>query len=275
MATPQRLVFGDVAELYDRTRPGYPQALIDDLIALAALKEDGRALEVGAGTGQATTLFAGRGVPVLAIEPSPAMAAVARRNCAAFGNVEIVEADFERWDPAGERFALLYSAQAWHWIEPEVRYRRARQALASGAFLAAFWNRAAWGSSPLRDALSQVYRRAAPDLDADSPMHPDNLSPDDDSAWPAEIAAADGFEAPSVSLYDWSQDYSSAEYAGLLGTLSEIALLPHETRERLLSGVRGAIDEHGGVLTMPMLTHLRLARAVGQRRQLAGTGGGV
>ncbi len=262
MATPRRLVFGDVAELYDRSRPSYPESLIDDLIATAGLGEGGRALEVGAGTGKATILFAVRGVAVLAIEPSLGMAAVARRNCAGFPNVEIVETDFERWDPAGERFALLYSAQAWHWIEPELRYRRARAALEPGGTLAAFWNRAAWGSSPVREALVDVYRRQAPLMSSDGPMHPANLTPDDDTGWPAEIAAAEGLDAPSVRRYSWSQDYSSAEYVDLLGTLSEIRLLDDQTRAGLLAGVRGAVDDHGGVLTMPMLTHVRLARAV-------------
>jgi SAM-dependent methyltransferase len=256
------MVFGDVAELYDRSRPSYPEALVDDLIALAGLGEGRRALEVGAGTGKATVLFAVRGVDVLAIEPSLGMAAVARRNCAGFDGVEIVEADFENWDPAGERFGLLYSAQAWHWIDPEVRYRRARAALAPGAILAAFWNRAAWGESPLRDALSDVYRREAPGMDPENPMHPDNLTPVDEPGWPAEIAAADGFNAPSVRRYDWSSQRSSEEYAGLLATLSEVRLLDEPTRNALLAGVRDAIEEHGGVLTMPMRTHVRLARAV-------------
>jgi hypothetical protein len=35
-------------------------------------------------------------------------------------------------------------------------------------------------------------------------MSPDNLTPDDDSGWPAEIAAAEGFDAPDVRLYDWT-----------------------------------------------------------------------
>jgi hypothetical protein len=33
----QRLVFGEVAETYDRVRPGYPQALVDDVLAFARL----------------------------------------------------------------------------------------------------------------------------------------------------------------------------------------------------------------------------------------------
>ena len=86
----RRLVFGEVAELYDRHRPTYPAELIDDLVALAGLDASRPVLEVGAGTGKATVLFAQRGIPVLAIEPSPEMAAIAGRAAAGrAGSVEI------------------------------------------------------------------------------------------------------------------------------------------------------------------------------------------
>ena len=70
---PRRLVFGEVAGLYDRARPGYPASLIDDLVRWA--QPGARALEIGAGTGKATRLLAARGVSVLGIEPSAEMAA--------------------------------------------------------------------------------------------------------------------------------------------------------------------------------------------------------
>jgi hypothetical protein len=34
MTRPQRLVFGEDAELYDRVRPSYPDELIDDVVRL-------------------------------------------------------------------------------------------------------------------------------------------------------------------------------------------------------------------------------------------------
>ncbi len=46
------LIFDEVAELYDRARPRYPSALIDDLIGLSHVPEGGKILEVGCGTGQ-------------------------------------------------------------------------------------------------------------------------------------------------------------------------------------------------------------------------------
>jgi SAM-dependent methyltransferase len=136
-----RLVFGDVAEVYERVRPSYPDKLVDDVIEFSGIDGSGAALEVGAGTGKATRLFAARGLSVRALEPSPRMAAVARRACSTYENVTVEEREFEQFTPRGRQFRLLFSAQAWHWISPEVRYIRAREALAPGGLLAAFWNR--------------------------------------------------------------------------------------------------------------------------------------
>ncbi len=120
----QRLVFGEVAELYDKARASYQDALIDDVIAFAG-GPGLRAVEVGAGTGKATVGFAARGLDILALEPSPAMVAVARRNCAPYPRVRIEQTSFEDWpaDPGG--YGLVYSAQAWHWVRPEIRYQKA------------------------------------------------------------------------------------------------------------------------------------------------------
>ena len=95
MRREQRLVFGEVAELYDRHRPAYPGVVVDDLIGLAALGPGALVLEVGAGTGKATAMFAQRGIRVLAVEPSAEMAVVARRLFEGGGQVQ------ERELPAG------------------------------------------------------------------------------------------------------------------------------------------------------------------------------
>lgn len=262
MATERRLVFGEVADLYDRHRPTYPDAVIDDLAAL--VDGDARALEVGAGTGKATRLMAARAVNVVAVEPSPEMARIARSTCAALPGVTVVESDFEAFDPAGETFGLLYSAQAWHWIDPARRYGLARAVLAPGATLAVFWNRPAWTDSPLRTALSAVYRTIAPAMVTHGPLHPDNPSPDReiDEGWDTDIAAAAGLADPQALQYRWSLDYDADSFAGMLATVSEVRLLDPGTRGRLLDGVRATIAAHGDSLAMPMVTRLYLARAV-------------
>ena len=121
----QRLAFGRVADLYDRARPSYPAEVIDELIDAAALQPGSRVLEVGAGTGKATEQLAERGLAVLALEPDAAMAALARRRCASHPLVEISQLAFEDWR-AHERVHAVASAQAWHWIAPDVRWRGPR-----------------------------------------------------------------------------------------------------------------------------------------------------
>jgi SAM-dependent methyltransferase len=258
---PRRLVFGEVAELYERARPSYPAALIDDLVGWA--QPGARALEIGAGTGKATRLLAARGVSVLGIEPSAEMAAYARVVTEPFRNVEIIESDFERWRPGGVTFPLAYAAQAWHWVDQESGYAHARAALAPGGHLVAFWNRPAWGDTELRRALSDVYRRTVPELPPNGPMHPDNRDVSGaGESWAQAIVSTDGLTDPSERVYEWTLDYTAAEYVGLLGTLSEVRLLGDADRRALMQAVGETIERHGDRLTMPMATHASIARAV-------------
>lgn len=213
----RRLSFGPVADLYERVRPSYPEALVDDVLDHAGVGAGERVLEVGAGTGKATRLFAARDHPVVALEPSPEMAAVARRACAGFPNVAVVEFDFESWpvEPAG--FKLLISAQAWHWTDPDTRYATARRAVVAGGALAVFWNRPDWPACALGAALAEAYRRAAPELAPTGPMHPATAH-DLVLGWRDEIDAADGFERAEVRGYPWTARYTAGEYARLLCT---------------------------------------------------------
>jgi len=257
-------VFGNVADLYERVRPTYPEALVDDVIELSGVGLTGQALEVGAGTGKATRLFAARDMRVHAIEPSAEMAAVARRSCAGYVGVTVQETDFERFDPCGERFRLLFSAQAWHWISPDVRYVKAREVLEPGGLLALFWNRPRWEESALRPQLIEAYSRAAAAWDVDGepdPMHPATDTNPDPQGWERETAAVEGFERPQMRLYGWSSTYSTDEYLALLQTHSGHIVRPELERRAILDEVRKVIDANGGSIRMELETRLCLATA--------------
>ena len=112
-SAPAGVVFGSAAEAYQRYRLGYPAEVAEAVLAYAE-RPVRAALEVGAGTGKATRLFAARGVRITALEPDPAMAAVLRR-CTQGLAVKTVVARFEDFH-SEHRFDLLFSAAAWHWI---------------------------------------------------------------------------------------------------------------------------------------------------------------
>jgi SAM-dependent methyltransferase len=255
----QRLAFGSVAELYDRARPSYPPAAIDDVIAHAGLQDGDTVLEVGAGTGKATVLLAQRGLGVVALEPSAEMALVARDRCGSLGRVRVVETEFERWQ-ATDVFPALVSVQAWHWIAPGIRYERAHAALGPGATLAAVWTFPDWTTCSLAEALRGAYRAAAPQLSADFPMHPASEPTRLADDWVQEIESSSLFNGPVVKAHAWTQAYTSAEYVELLQTHQDHILLAAPQRRRLLAAITDAIERHGhGTLTMPFVTRVCLA----------------
>ncbi len=255
----QRLAFGRVAELYDRARPSYPAAAIDALLEYGGLVPGSRVVDVGAGTGKATELLAARGLDVTAIEPSAEMAALARVKLARWPGVTIVQSAFEAWEPS-ERFDAVVSVQAWHWVEPAVRYARAHQALAAGAMLAAVWSFPDWERCPERDALSRAYRNAPVKLQADFPMHPDSKPTRLAGDWEAEIAAGSGFGAAEVRRFPWSEGYTGEAYTALLRTHQDHILLGDEDRAALMGAIERCIEGSGGRVDLPLTTYVCLAR---------------
>ena len=119
-------VFNEVPELYDRVRPGYPDELFADLVAVTGTDDRSSVLEVGCGTGQATRSLGALGFPMTALEPGAEMAELARQRLADLGNVTIEVSAFEEWDGRGARFDVIAAASSWHWVDPAVGWQRAR-----------------------------------------------------------------------------------------------------------------------------------------------------
>ncbi|HWD85265.1 MAG TPA: class I SAM-dependent methyltransferase [Solirubrobacteraceae bacterium] len=259
----RRLSFGAVADAYDRSRPDYPPELVDDVIEYAGCGPGSEVLEIGAGTGKATRMFCARGLSVVAVEPDGEMAAVASRQAATAGHsVRIIQSDFESAALAAGAFPLAYSAQAWHWIEPETGYARVHGLLRSGGVLAAFWNRVDWSRCPLREELQAAYEESGADQVQLGPMHPGvSASPRTTDEWDPELARAAGFTHTGMRSYERVFRYTAAEYVALLGTHSDHILLAPEVRHQLLEQVSQTIERHGGVLELSVPTVLCVARA--------------
>ena len=159
---------------------------------------------------------------------------------------------------------MLFSAQAWHWISPDVRYFKAREVLEPGGLLALFWNRPRWEASPLRPHLIEAYSLAAAVRDVDGepdPMHPATTATPATHGWQREIAAVEGFERPQMRLYAWSLTYSTDEYLALLQTHSGHIVRPELERRAILDEVRKVIDANGGSIRLDLGTRLCLATA--------------
>jgi SAM-dependent methyltransferase len=158
----------------------------------------------------------------------------------------------EDWTPAGEAFAMVFAATAWHWVDPTVRYRKAADALAPGGYLAL------WGAGhviprdgdPFFEELQEVYDEIGESLPPGTALpRPQELADDR-----AEIEASGLFDVTDITQYDWETVYDAEGYIDLLNTFSgHIAMqdwqrdrLYSEIRRRLAMRINGRLRRHWG-----------------------------
>jgi len=164
-------VFDDIAEDYDRERRGYPDELIDAACERGGLRAGDAVLEVGSGTGLLTTSLLSRGLVVDAVDPGANMIRLARRRVGEGAAVRFHHGRFEDVAPPEGAFAAVFSATAFHWIEPEVGWARAARLLAPGGVLALLQHCDVWDASTVDDwrALHAAVATVAPELGAGWP----------------------------------------------------------------------------------------------------------
>ncbi|GAA2424405.1 hypothetical protein GCM10010433_25380 [Streptomyces pulveraceus] len=226
-----------MAEAYERFRPGYPPELFD-LVAAYAGRPVRTALEIGAGTGKATRLFARRGVVVTATEPDGAMLAELRKHVP--DNVRTVRAAFEDLRP-GERYGLVCAAAALHWTEPEDRWSRMAALLEPGGVFAS----AGGPIQPADPAVREAVRAArTPFLESDDVPSPDGTPPGHDMRWPGtELRRSEWFTDVQQSVIQRRLTMSASDYLGHLSTVSAYLVLPAGEREKVLGQIGRVLPE--------------------------------
>lgn len=250
--------FERVAVVYDEVRPGYPDALYDRIVEFGALTTDTNVLEVGVGTGKATMPLAKRGFKILGLEPGAALSTIARSSVAQFPRVTIATTTFEDWAVLPGVFGLAFSAQAFHWLNPEVRLTRFATALHPTGVLAVFGNVPSVSPGPLRDDLDVAYREMAPALSALREAR--NWYASAESPVMAELRASRHFHDVQFAAFDWPRWLNTSSYCELLSTYSDHSTLPPAELAALLGRLAEVVHSHGGTVSLSYRTGLFLAR---------------
>jgi len=257
MPRENRVLFDTVAELYDRARPTYPDALFDDIVALSRLAAGGRVLEIGCGTGQATRPMAERGYRITAVELGPNLAAVARRNLERYG-VDVQVGAFEEWPLPAEPFDLVMSVSAFHWLDPEVALPKIAAALRSGGALAVTSGGHVGGGD------AQFFHDAQACYERWMPGTPPGLRLKAADEYPLEapaIIASGLFEPPQYRRHMWLRQFTTQTYIDEIGTYSGNLELSEENRAGLHECIARMIDERwGGRITKAYMTDLAVTR---------------
>ena len=252
-------LFDRAAERYDRTRPGYPGALIDDV--LGPSPHGLSVLDVACGTGIAARQMARLGAQVAGVELNAGMAEIAERH-----GIPTDVAAFEAWDPAGRTFDRVTCAQAWHWLDPEVSAGKAASVLRPGGRLCLFWNVGHYPDD-LADALQAAYQRVLPPGSpstvigyaagrADDPADKADDPVANFSGVAEALRGCGGLTRPRTASFPWSRAYTRDQWLDELLTHSDHLALAPGVRDDLFAEIGAVIERFGGAFQMPYLAVL-------------------
>jgi len=231
--------FDRVAEHYNSYRVGYPHRVVDALVASSHIQEGSRVLEIGCGTGQLSVPLAERGVELLALDLGPNLVGFARRNLAPFTRATVVVGAFEEWPLPDQPFDAVVSANALHWLDPEVRFSKTAEALKLGGVLTIGHAHHVRGGTPGFFEDSQEYYLKwglsddpffQPPRPADAPV----MYPDLDGRPEFGPVRRQRFEVPS--------HFTTESYVGWLKTDSLVSILDDHSRLGFLNDIGHLID---------------------------------
>ena len=244
------------ADDYDRYRPGYPDALFDEIAARLSLPERPQVVDVGAGTGIASAAMARRGWHVTAVEPGEPMLGALRARAVREGlEVTAVQGTAERTGLPEASADLATAAQAFHWFDHVPAVREMARIVRPARGIALFWNIRDESRSAFLAEYARLLVAHGVKEDLRGPgRHPDTRR------W---IAQAGGFAPSEFFQVPHARRMRRDEFIGLVFTASYVRTRPESVQDALRADVVALLDRHapgGAAIEVPYLVDCEIAR---------------
>lgn len=263
----RKYLFDEVVINYDKRRANYGDQLFQDIMVYSGITADKSIIEVGCGTGKATEPFLKTGCSVTAIELGRNLALYTKSKYKDYSNLEVIQSSFEDYQCNDNKFDMLYSATAFHWIPPEIGYKKAYRIIKNGGTLALFWNKSSVNNDPLYRKIQSIYNKFLPQWGSDETKN------DQASRKPIiqKQMAEYGFVDFQFHLYHNTRTMTGEEYVELLDTYSDHRALDKTIRVPFYNSIKTAIEESGNKLIINDTADLYLARKADLCRMLPGS----
>lgn len=246
-----------IAGIYEEVRPSYPEKLIQDIITKTNLKLNNNLLEIGAGTGKATIQFANKGFKIHAIELGEEMAAILKDKCANYPNILVDVTSFEEWNcPDNERYDMIYSAQAFHWLDKNLKYKKCYEILKDKGYLVLFWYKPCDNKLPktreLQEKIDRIVKKYASYYPADDgkPQRRKHDGVYEDDGRKAEIESSGLFRLVERVEYISETRNNADQYLKVIKSVPAFASildgLDDTTIDNMDSEIKEVINEYGG-----------------------------
>jgi len=235
------------AGVYERGRPGYPEAAVARIVERLGLRPGKTVLDLAAGTGKLTRLLVPSGAAVVAVEPIAEMRAELTRQVP---GLSVLDGTAEQIPLADGSVDAVTVASAFHWFDAERALREIRRVLVPAGGLALVWN-ARDERSPLQRALSELMGP----LRGDAPERRDR-------DWRSLLAESGLFERTERLLFVHEQLVDEDGLVARVLSVSFVGALPEDGRREVEAKVRALARAEELPIRLGYMTELYLGFAV-------------
>ncbi len=232
--------FSSISDEYDKNRIDYPEELIDFIIS--KIKDKSNILEIGAGTGIASEMFAKKGFSLSLVEPSKNLLDIAKKKLQSY-KMAYFNDSFENVNLPENSFDLVFSAQAFHWIDPDIGFQKVYDLMKNDGYFTVFWNVYHNDGSKLLREVKALY---------------DNHCPDFNMGRAAEIIeslrASDLFRNSEKKQYQREVVIGKSRYFEMVKTYSWVASLSPEKKELFVEELDDILSKYEEKIKVPYET---------------------
>lgn len=249
------IIFDSVADYFEPYRVSYPRELIDYVLNAANIDIYSRLLEIGSGTGKATELLAPRGFNVLCVEPGVNFVDIARKKFEIYKGINFSISKFEEFEHETNYFDLIYSAQAFHWLEQPIGFKKCADLLKPGGHLALFWNLYITMDNDFDLELQEISNKWN-DLFLlyDSKTRQDRVQGDIN-----QIENSGYFHPPSLRCVQWDKPVSMDEMMGFTNTTIVYTKSTDVDRKMIMKDIERLFEKHGNVVKRTYYSYILLS----------------
>lgn len=248
--------FEKISSLYDRARIGYPTQLIDDIVTYSGIRRNGRILDVGCGTGQATLLLAKKGYYVVGLDAGKEMVDIVKEKCSSFPKVSFKVGTFEDIEFSDASIDIITSGMAWHWINPKGREEKAHRILRSGGTLALFWSYQRKEESDFVKDVGKVLDKYG---GVDRGPAGSKVRQISDALY-EQLKERKFFTSVEMREYDEDFEFSKERYLELVVSYGWVRVLPEDKRSNLAEDLQKWYKRYEEPLIVPYKYVLVLAK---------------
>ena len=131
--------FNQLADIYEKYRPSYPQEYIKDIITKCHQNAESIVADIGAGTGILTRQFLQNNLKVIGVEPNADMRKILKK-LEVNQKFRLVEGTAEHTNLEDNSIDLIVVAQAFHWFNKEEFKKECKRILKPNGSVWILWN---------------------------------------------------------------------------------------------------------------------------------------